>query len=406
MLLLLLLVHALSKNSHLAQGHTLESRAPVDSCDDINSCRRLYDIVWGCVTTIFACTWVSVHPNVPPPNQGRVALFWRRLKMMFIAVIAPEIMVGFAARQFFAAQRFSKEFKERGVPITLTHGFFISMGGFVSQSGHPIITMKQVENSEYLSAIKKVKVANIMNGSNGDTFSKGIALLQGLWFITQCIARLFQHLPVTQLEVATLAFAIVNIFIWSLWWAEPRDVEQQILVGPVEEPNEAVPTITPLSLGDKFFGIVNGNYGSYHPIASTSAPIFWSMDSEEANGAALNIHFYIECLVGTIFGVIHCVAWNPDFPSTIKMWMWRSCSLMVAAIPAALGFFTALYDATTAGSVLEDTLTAIVAIIGLVSIPLYIIARLFLITIPFTSLRALPPGVFVDVDWSVYIPHL
>jgi hypothetical protein len=45
---------------------------------------------------------------VPAPNQSRLALFWRRLKMMIIAIIAPEIMVGFAARQFFAARLLSK----------------------------------------------------------------------------------------------------------------------------------------------------------------------------------------------------------------------------------------------------------------------------------------------------------
>ncbi|KAJ7860427.1 hypothetical protein B0H14DRAFT_576283 [Mycena olivaceomarginata] len=35
-----------------------------------------------------------------------------------------------------------------------------------------------------------------------------------------------------------------------------------------------------------------------------------------------------------------------------------------------------------------------------------ILARLFLTTLPFTGLRALPPGAFADVDWSLYIPHL
>jgi hypothetical protein len=109
MLLFLILVHLLSRNGSAAPvPYTLNDRSAADSCNDINNCRKLFDIVWGCLATIFACTWVSVHPNVPAPNQSRLALFWQRLKMMLIAVIAPELMVGFAARQFIAARSLSK----------------------------------------------------------------------------------------------------------------------------------------------------------------------------------------------------------------------------------------------------------------------------------------------------------
>jgi hypothetical protein len=109
MLLLLVLVRLLSGNgSAVPDPHTLNDRAAPHSCDDINNCRKLFDIVWGCLATIFACTWVSVHPNVSAPKQSRLSFFWRRLKMMIIAVIAPEIMVAFAARQFFAARALSK----------------------------------------------------------------------------------------------------------------------------------------------------------------------------------------------------------------------------------------------------------------------------------------------------------
>ncbi|KAJ6533600.1 hypothetical protein B0H19DRAFT_1186366, partial [Mycena capillaripes] len=118
MLFLLLLVHTLSTSGRPMPVHHLDSRATAESCDDINSCRKLFDIVWGCLATIFAATWVSVHPNVPPPNQSQLALFWRRLRMMLVAVIAPELMVGFAARQFFVARWYSKEYN-----IPKTHGW-------------------------------------------------------------------------------------------------------------------------------------------------------------------------------------------------------------------------------------------------------------------------------------------
>ncbi|KAJ7078968.1 hypothetical protein C8R44DRAFT_654325 [Mycena epipterygia] len=404
MLILLLLLHTLSRNSSLAQENALASRAPVDACDDIDSCRKLLDIIWGCLTTIFACTWVSVHPNVPPPKRGWLALFWRRLKMMLIAVIAPELMVGFAVRQFRAAQFFSKEFEKRGVSITLTHGFFICMGGFVSRTGRPIVTIKQLtEHKEYISAIHDVKAEDINDESKGDALSKGVALLQGLWFVTQCIARISQRLPVTQLEVATLAFAVVNIFIWSLWWEKPLDVLQPIMVGPAGDLEPAEPTFPPLSLWNRFFGMVAGDYSSYFPISAASVPTFWAMARNESNHDEINIHFYFACLAGTIFGGIHCVAWTAGFSSTIEMWMWRSCSLLVAAIPAALGLFLAL---GTSIEWIDDVLGTILEILVFVSVPLYPIFRLFLVILPLTSLRVLPPGAFIDIDWSVYIPHL
>jgi hypothetical protein len=110
MLLLYVFVHLLQpKNgSAVPIPNSPEPRALTDACDDINNCRKLFDIVWGCLATIFACTWVSVHPNVPPPCQSWLALLGRRLKMMLFAVLAPELIVGFAARQFLIARKLSK----------------------------------------------------------------------------------------------------------------------------------------------------------------------------------------------------------------------------------------------------------------------------------------------------------
>ncbi|KAJ7046350.1 hypothetical protein C8F04DRAFT_884232, partial [Mycena alexandri] len=176
--------------------------------------------------TIFACTWVSVHPNVPPPAQSQISLLWRRLRMMLIAVIAPELVVGFAARQFLVSRALSKEFK-----FLTTHVFFFSMGGFVTQTGHPITTIQQLtatSTSEFRAcqAISKVDIEDIRDKRKGDALSKGVALAQGLWFTIQCLARLHQRLALTELEIATLAFAVVNMFIWLLWWEKPLDVER------------------------------------------------------------------------------------------------------------------------------------------------------------------------------------
>ncbi|KAJ7732571.1 hypothetical protein DFH07DRAFT_990698 [Mycena maculata] len=401
--MLLLLLFA-----RFSQAYVLNLRAEAYSCDDINNCRRLFDIVWGCLTTVFACTWVSVHPNVPPPNQSWLSLMGRRLRMMVIAIIAPEVMVGFAARQFFAARFLSKKFD-----LSITHGSFLSMGGFVLRNGHhPIATRKQLEDPllgpKYLSAIRDVKVADIMDKSKGDALSKGVALAQGLWFTIQFLARVVQRLPVTELEVATLAFAIVNVFIWLLWWEKPLDVQEPILIGPAGDPADNEPELNCVPMLTRFFSVLTGySRYPYKPTSSNSVPSFWSMQITEEKYIVFSIS--IECLMGTVFGVIHCAAWNADFLSADEMWMWRSCSLLVAAIPAVIVSFSApdlvIGNALKLQSVTFSAPT-LLAIVCMVVIPIYIVSRVFLIVLAFTALRALPPGALVDMNWSVYIPHL
>ncbi|KAJ7706547.1 hypothetical protein B0H16DRAFT_686186 [Mycena metata] len=223
-------VFLLARQSGLTQGHpNLLARAPTEaSCDcTVNSCRTLFDIVWGCLATIFACTWVALHQNVPDPKLGWFLLLLRKLRMMLVTIIAPEVIVGFAARQLVSARWISKEFN-----VSKTPGFFCNIGGFMSEEGHPVSRMKQLP--AYISGIKKINMADIEDKSKGDTLSKGVAIAQGLWFVTQCLARVSQHLPLTELEVATLAFAVLSVIIRLLWFHKPLNVQQPIVVGRSE----------------------------------------------------------------------------------------------------------------------------------------------------------------------------
>ncbi|KAJ7903373.1 hypothetical protein B0H14DRAFT_3679648 [Mycena olivaceomarginata] len=403
MLLLYLFVHLLQfKNGSAAPvSNSPEPRALTDACDDINNCRKLFHIVWGCVATIFTCTWVSVHPNVPPPRRSWL---WRRLKMMLIAVLAPELIVAFAVRQFVVARNLSKDYE-----ISTTHGFFVSMGGFVDSSGCPVTTRKQLNDPvvgpKCLADIRGTDAEVIMVKSKSDALSKGLALAQGLWFCVQYFARIHHHLAVTQLEVATLAFAIVNVFIWVLWWGKPLDVQEPIVVGPPKGEEVDVTQSRDLPVWIKFFGVVTGDYGfiedtnedRYDPLSSSSVPSFWASEPDE-NGSELISGFLFECLVGIVFGAIHCAAWNTSFPTTEEMWIWRSCSLLVTTIPI---LWLASYLLTRVGfpTVLWTMLVFLFPLI-------YVLVRIPLLLLPFMALRSLPPAVFADVNWSVYILHL
>ncbi|KAJ6449593.1 hypothetical protein C8R45DRAFT_1130766 [Mycena sanguinolenta] len=278
------------------------------------------------------------------------------------------------------------------------------MGGFVSSAGHPIATLQQLKDpahgSEFQAAIRSINEEHIMDKSKGDAFSKGVALLQGLWFTMQYLARVHQRLAMTQLEVATLAFAVVNIFIWLLWWNKPLDVQRPTVVGPLTPPDpQATISHVQLSPFNRLFGAIFGfDTDEYQPLASTSVPSLWyiPLGAKFESGA-----LFIMTLVGTVFGAVHCAAWNVVFPTLTEMWLWRVSSPAITAMPG----ITSLLFLMTVGNELDLVLAAFFIILVVWS-PMYIPARVILIVLPFASLRSLPPSAFVDVNWSTYIPHI
>ncbi|KAJ7263667.1 hypothetical protein B0H12DRAFT_1012227, partial [Mycena haematopus] len=299
--------------------------------------------------------------------------------------------------------------------VSLTHGFFFSMGGFVSRDGRqPITTLAQLKaESGYRDSIRGTPRDDIMDKSKGDALSKGVALLQGLWFITQIVARFVQMLPVTQLEVTTLAFAVVNLSTWVLWWHKPLDVLQPILITsgppllPRIEPHgnllDEIP-MRPLfrqenDISDATPLVDQPSIPTAHnpnPRSNSTVPTFWSSPDEPEQTAFAGI------LVGIVFGAIHCAAWNAAYPSSVERILWRVSAVAVAGLPAWLliphGFGTLVWSGHT-----HDHVPIAVQVLG---IGLYYIFRGFLIVLPFTALRTVDNGWLIAVDWTVHIPHL
>ncbi|KAJ7729901.1 hypothetical protein B0H16DRAFT_1775391 [Mycena metata] len=257
---------------------------------------------------------VPLHQNIPDPKLGWFSLLMRKLCMMLVTIIAPEVVVGFAVRQLVSARWISKKFN-----VSKTHGFFCNMGGFVTEGRHPIANKEQLE--AYIKAIKAIDEEDIKDKSKGDTLSKGVAIAQGLWFATQCLARMFQHLPLTELEVATLAFTVISTIIRLLWWWKPLDVQQPMVIArseveidPLQEED-----ITRMNNGFHTFqqnltGAMTGVYDEYSPLSSTSVPSLYSIDSGAEDTPHL-VNIAGVCGVGSTFGSIHCAAWNALFPS-------------------------------------------------------------------------------------------
>src|SRR6266511_3826455 len=95
--LILLGVHGLAMPIPFDRA-TSEPSQPPPSCNQ----RTLFNVTWNCLSTTIICAWVSVHPNVPPSGLWRALR--RRLMMMIWTIIAPELVLAWAVRQWFAAK--------------------------------------------------------------------------------------------------------------------------------------------------------------------------------------------------------------------------------------------------------------------------------------------------------------
>ncbi|KAF7302304.1 hypothetical protein MIND_00797900 [Mycena indigotica] len=418
------LVLALFPHFALPTASSSDVRATGGDMNACNNQRSLFSIVWGCFTTIFACIWVSAHPNVPPPvprppkkDATVIAhLKWylidstigvrRRLKLVLVAFIAPELIVGFAGRQLETAWYFSREFN-----LSLTHGFFISMGGFVDSEKHPIVDTIQV--MRHLYHIRQVSEQDIFNRSQGDAFSKGIALLQALWFVLQGLARLQQHLTLTELEVATLGFAAVNAFGWLLWWKKPLDVRAPIVLPPLEEDvgiyagdpgrgrePERSDTGEKRPLRERFsalFGVSDVRRDYHHAEAVPTFHFATGSDDHERYTPSISL------LVALIFSAVHCAAWRTHFLSAAEMWLWRAASLVLGIAPAVA---LSVHQCATVNPDSDRLGVLLVIRLYIIGALLYVPARIILVILPLMALRDVPGTAYLEVNWNRYLPHV
>ena len=86
--------------------------------------RTIWSIIWSCLTTLFACSWVAMHPNVPSGNDSNARIQGRRLAMMGYMLLAPECVILWAAMQYFSAKEIEVKHQLEGLQPTTFYQVF------------------------------------------------------------------------------------------------------------------------------------------------------------------------------------------------------------------------------------------------------------------------------------------
>ncbi|KAF7984874.1 hypothetical protein HWV62_10855 [Athelia sp. TMB] len=291
----------------------------------------------------------------------------------------------------------------------IAHAFFVIMGGyyFYNKDGprHPLSPKMVVELVRRGHLVAPTS-DELVNQSNGDALSKGVAILQTLWFIMQCIARHTNHLPLTSLEVMTLAYTVITLAMYIVWWDKPLNVSCAVRVP--EEQVEGIEANQYNSAWEQIGIYVTGLQDDYVDLRQcTRVPTFWAgKPNDEVMFADI-----IVLLLAMVFGAVHCIAWFDSSQSHLEQQVWRASAIAIITAPAALVLavclaFLLAFLLDKVLSVSEDLIVIVIGSLWVLLASVYAAARLALIVVSFTSLSMLPVAAYQTVQWTTFVPHI
>ena len=417
--------------------------------------RGTFDILWSCLFTIFLCTWVSLHLNIPAMHETYWDQFFRKMRWMAQAIMAPEFVLCLATGQKVEAERSVKQFKNSRRPEwpewKIRHAFYANMGGFVL---HPRESAPFPINARQLHWLvlhgyldyPAITAKEVWDKSKADGFQKALTCLQTGWFIIQIVGRAIQRLPITTLEITTLSFVLCTLVMFAQWANKPLDVERptvltttksiaEILLEAGDAANEPY-KLTPLDFIDNqspsWLTEVQPHLRFRAGPKERPLPRFTN-DRFPVIGAGPDSIFLF--LFTMVYCGIHFVAWNFSFPTSTERYLWHAACITILACAFIfwacetyqdghrLGrwddwyakLYTKLFPYRAAKNGRINTMEKArrnrrfipvweVIVMTPVTV-VYTVARTYIVVEVFLSQRSLPSRAFDSVQWSEFIPH-
>ena len=119
---------------------------------------------------------------------------------------------------------------------TLPQAFFIVAGGLAieTKSFHamPYLTVTPMGALELakLGLLCPISEEVIKDKTKADPITKMLISIQAGWFIVQCIARVAHGLPLTLLEINTLAHVLIALLMYLFWFPKPYNALSPVLI--------------------------------------------------------------------------------------------------------------------------------------------------------------------------------
>lgn len=203
--------------------------------------RGTMDIVYGCLVVLITAIWIVVHINIPAAGETWWWVLFRRFRWGCVSIFAPDFLTLLAASQWDAATKSVARMRQLsrveadGERWRLEHAFYANSGGFLLQCPDCVAFPVNAASVYFLVSkgyidLPDITADEIKDKSKADSFAKFAAIFQGFWLIAQTIARLVQGLPLSQLELFTLAFVVSTAMSYYFWWRKPQNVSTPTVI--------------------------------------------------------------------------------------------------------------------------------------------------------------------------------
>ena len=278
----------------------------------------------------------------------------------------------------------------------------------------------------------------ILDQAASSSLSKALLIVQVAWFCTNCASRLFQHLPLSLLEVSTAAHAFCTLITYFVWWSKPLNVATPTLLRErgarevyallkcsEDEYDKALEMAQKRAVGDS--SALPGTDGSEKIVLAANAmqhllptpkrpPLNSGFKSHShillpghyavssiAEGPVSMVTTMAMCPI--LYGLVHFLAWNDHFPTPLERLPWRASSFVVTC--SGLVGITMLVSLMLLDSLLSVIkLDLLIIFISIFVIPTaHVLASGFLIAESFRQLPFLDPAAYQLTSWSNYWPH-
>ncbi|KAF7590652.1 hypothetical protein BBP40_002543 [Aspergillus hancockii] len=221
--------------------------------------RGTLGLITTCLTTIFLCTWVVIHPRV---YQNQLYASLHKVALFLKAIVAPEFIAVEGFQEWAQCRRMENDCAElTDGQFKLIHAFYISMLAlrYRTPNGDRVIwpnqytwLLKQRLIGWEEQASWGLSVEDIRDKSKSDSLAKLVALIQVSWFVAQCIIRAVHSLPVSQLEAMTLGYVPFFVVTYFFWWHKPKDIRSPSIVDLPAMTSDQVNVFESMAVSRKF----------------------------------------------------------------------------------------------------------------------------------------------------------